>query len=77
MNTNWYNIKEIKDNPLFQSTVQIQSSGTVSLNSLPNDKILVMTKLKALADNKSNMDKMTISLYKRVENSVGKGENAG
>ena len=49
------------------------------LNSLPNDKILDMTKLKALnfADNNLNVNKMTISLYDRVENTGGKGENAG
>ena len=46
------------------------------LDSLPNDKILNMTKLKAFADNKSNVTKM-ISLLDRVENIVGKRENAG
>ena len=46
-------------------------------NPLPNDKILKVTKLKALADNKLNVDKMTSSRFHRVENSVGKGENAG
>ena len=35
-----------------------------------------MTKLKAFADTKLNVAKMTISLYDRVENTVGKGENA-
>ena len=47
------------------------------LNSLPNVKILDMTKLQIIADNKFNVTKMTISLYDRVENTVGKGENAG
>ena len=36
-----------------------------------------MTKLKAFADNTSNVVKMTISLCARVENTVGKEENAG
>ena len=36
-----------------------------------------MTKLKAFADEKLNVAKMKISLYDRVENTVGKGENAG
>ena len=36
-----------------------------------------MTKLKAFADEKLSVAKMTISLFKRVENTVGKGENAG
>ena len=47
------------------------------INPLPNDKILDMTKLKAFTDVKLNVDKMTISLIDRVENTKGKGENAG
>ena len=37
------------------------------LNHLPNDKILDITKLKAFADNKLNIAKMTISLLYRVD----------
>ena len=47
------------------------------LNSLPNDKIVEVTKLKAFADDKLNIAKMMNSLFDRVENTVGKGENAG
>ena len=47
------------------------------LNPLPNNKIFDMTKLKALADDKLNVAKMTISLFDGVDNAVGKGENAG
>ena len=39
-------------------------------------KILTKSKLKVFADEK-NFVKMTISLLDRVENIVGKGENAG
>ena len=46
------------------------------LNSLPNDKVSDVTKLKAFADEKSNVAKMTISLFDREENSVGKGGKA-
>ena len=46
-------------------------------NSLPNEKILDVTKLKAFADNKLNVARMIISLLVRVQNTVGKGENAG
>ena len=46
-------------------------------NSLPNDKILDMIKLKAFADDKLNVTEMKISLYDRVENTVRKGKNAG
>ena len=43
-------------------------------NSLPNNKILDVTKLKACADDKLNVTRMTISLFNRVENIVEKGE---
>ena len=49
----------------------------VDLNLLPIDKILDVTKLKAFADDKFNVAKITISLFDQVENTVGKGENAG
>ena len=45
-------------------------------NCLPNDTIVEVTKLKAFADDMLNMAKMMISLFDRVENTVGKGENA-
>ena len=46
-------------------------------NSLPNDKMLDLSKLKVFADDMIRIIKMTISLFGRVENTVGKGENAG
>ena len=46
-------------------------------NSLPNDKILDWSKLKAFADNKINVTEKLNFLLERVENIVGKGENAG
>ena len=45
--------------------------------TLPNDKILDMTKLKAYADDKFSFTSIMFSLLDRVENTVGKGENAG
>ena len=47
------------------------------VNSLPNDKILDFSKLKACADDKINVACLIISVFDRVENIVGKGENAG
>ena len=47
-----------------------------SFKSFPHDKILDKTKLKAFADDKSNLSKMIISVFDRVENIVGKGEIA-
>ena len=48
-----------------------------SINSLPNDKFLDWSKLKAFADDKLNDAKMMISFFDIVENTGGKGENAG
>ena len=49
----------------------------VGLNPFPNDKISDVTKLKAFADDKLKIREKVISLFDRVENTVGKGENAG
>ena len=45
--------------------------------SLPDDKILDMSKSKAFADDKININKILIFGLGRVENIVGKRENAG
>ena len=47
------------------------------MNSLPNNKILDQSKLKGFADNKINMAQKLKFVFGRVENIVGKGENAG
>ena len=44
------------------------------INPLPNNRILDVTELKAFADDKSNVAKMTISLFDKAENTVGKGK---
>ena len=46
-------------------------------NSLPNDKILDQSELKAFADDKINVNKNLKFVFGQVENIVGKGENAG
>ena len=46
------------------------------INPLPNDEILETTKSKAFAGDKLKVVKVMISLFDRVENTVGKGENA-
>ena len=46
-------------------------------NSLPIDKILHYSKLKAFADDNINLDKIMIFVFDRVENIVSKGEYAG
>ena len=47
------------------------------LNSLPHNKILDGSKLKAFADDKLNATEKLKFVLGRVENIVGKGENAG
>ena len=49
----------------------------VRVNSLPNDKILDRSKLKTFADDKINVTENLKFVFERVENIVGKGENAG
>ena len=48
-----------------------------SLYALQKDNFLDWTKFKAFADDKFNASKIKISVFERVENIVGKGENAG
>ena len=52
-------------------------TNTGSINSLPNGKFLRRSKLKAFADNKSNVIEKLKFVLGWVENIVGKGENAG
>ena len=47
------------------------------VNSLPKDKILDWSKLKAFADENFKIAKTMISVCDRAENVVGIGENAG
>ena len=56
-----------------QSDLYLHSLQKTHINPLPND----WTKLKASADDKIYVVEMTISAFDRVENIVGKGENAG
>ena len=48
-----------------------------SLNSLPNDKFLDWSKLKRFTEKKINATEKSKFVLGRVENRVGKGENAG
>ena len=47
------------------------------LNSLPNDNFLDWSKLKAFADDKTNVNEKLKFVLGQVENIVGKRENAG
>ena len=48
-----------------------------NFNSFPNDKLLDSSKLKAFADDKIKVTEILKFVLGRVENIVGKGENAG
>ena len=49
----------------------------LTLNYIPNNKMLDLFELKTFADDKSNVADIMISLFHGVENIAGKGENAG
>ena len=46
-------------------------------NPLPHDKILGLPKLKAFADDKLSVNQNVKVVFHRIENIVGKEENAG
>ena len=63
---------------LLTITGNIRVSFQISaLNSLPNNKILDLSILKAIADDIINVDEMRISLSDSVEDILRKGENTG
>ena len=49
----------------------------MQFNSLPNDKILDWSKLKAFAEDKMKLAEMMIFAFDWVKNIMQKGENAG
>ena len=71
-------IEYVKEPDVFKSLFcQSRKNQGLFGKGLTNDKILVLSKLRTLADNKLNIAKMIISIFDRYENIVGKGENAG
>ena len=60
-----------------KSKRDISSKSSNNLNSLPNNRFLDWSKLKAFADNKINVTELHTFFLGWVENIVGKGENAG
>ena len=63
--------------PLFRHQILSQETPSRCIKSLPNDNSFDWIKFKPFADNKLNVAKSVISVFDRVENIVGKGENAG
>ena len=56
---------------------QMETTYLMLVNPLPNDKFLHWSKLKAFADNKIIETEKLKFVFGRVDNIVGKGENAG
>ena len=56
---------------------QLSSPYGSRINSLPNNKILASSRLKTFAENKLKVCSNYEFIHNRIENSVGKGENAG
>ena len=52
-------------------------SDLYKFNLLPDDKMFALPKLKAFADDKSNVTQNIKDLFHRIENIVGKEESAG
>ena len=67
--------------PIALPELGIPKTLSIQLHNLvqpfPNDKILDLTKSKAFADNKINLNERLKLVLGKVENIVGKGENAG
>ena len=61
----------------FLRIVKIRDRLIKRFNSSPNDKLVHWSKLKAFADDKINVPEKLKFLLERIENIVGKGENAG
>ena len=69
---------EVRVNQDFSSFIsQLKLGDWGFVNSFPNDKILDWSKLKALADDKINVNEKLKFGLGRVGNSMEKGENAG
>ena len=56
---------------------RLERTAQAGINYLPNDKILDQSKMKDLTDDKINATQKLNFVLGRVENIVGKGENAG
>ena len=56
--------------------ISLQETCCRCLNPLPNDKILDWFKLEVFADDKMKLAKIMIFVFIRIENIVGKEENA-
>ena len=60
-----------------QSCFGMAVCSTKPINPLPNNKIFDCSKLKAFPDDKLNLAEKLKFVFGRIENIMGKGENAG
>ena len=76
--SDWLNQMPIRSHVTFKCFLKNMGKKNENvLNSLPNKNVLDRTKFKAFADDKLNVAKILIYVFDRVENIMGKGENAG
>ena len=67
-------VRSVSPFPIMRQKAILLGSLICWLKSLPNDKILAHSKLKALADNKINVTQKFQFVLGRVENILGKGK---
>ena len=62
---------------VYSTNLLILAKAHAYFNSLPNDKFSDWSKFKAYTDDKIDVTEKFNFVLERVENKVGKGENAG
>ena len=72
-----FSLNKLFFNILYSKLTQNLTGFTIWFNSLPKDKILDWSNLKAFADDKINVTKKLKCVLGREENIVGKGEHTG
>ena len=72
----FWRVKIQDQNAFFATDLDLHCLHKV-LNSISSYKFLDWSKMKVFADDVFNVVMMIISIFYRVENIVGKGENAG
>ena len=61
----------------FTNIIFVVANGRIQVNPLPDDTISGLPKLKAFANDKSNVTQNIKVVFHRIENIAGKEENAG
>ena len=65
------------ENTVEKEKMLLSANAFTLFKSVPNNKFLAWSKLKTFADDKLDVVKMMISVFDRLENTMGKGKSAG